>query len=138
MGNRRAVPGNDGPPLDPIFGSGSKIAALTAQFWAEFSRVLCERSLRRHHHCGLRRQSRLAAAAVSVMSPRGTGRSTRFLGNLGLHVIGADVSQHCRITPDHLPNLWLADHFLVRAFSLAVLLALQEKARSDAEQISRA
>src|SRR6476660_1138532 len=28
MGKRRAVPGDDRPPLDPIFGSGSRTAAL--------------------------------------------------------------------------------------------------------------
>jgi len=94
MGNRRAVPGNDGPPLDPIFGSGSKIAALTAQFWAEFSRVLCERSLRRRHHCGLRRQSRLAAAAVSVMSPRGEFRDVRVRDFLPDHKIRERTISH--------------------------------------------
>ena len=28
MGKRRAVPGDDRSPLDPVFGSGSEIAAL--------------------------------------------------------------------------------------------------------------
>jgi hypothetical protein len=45
VGKRRAVPGHDRPPLDPIFRSGSKIAALKCAIWTEFSLVPCEGSL---------------------------------------------------------------------------------------------
>ena len=45
MGKRFPVPSHDRPPLDPIFGSGSKIAALKCAIWTEFSLVPCERSL---------------------------------------------------------------------------------------------
>jgi hypothetical protein len=33
MGKRAAIPGYDRPPLDPIFGSGSKLQLRNAQLW---------------------------------------------------------------------------------------------------------
>ena len=38
MGKRRAVPGHDRPPLGPVIGSGSKIAALKCAIFGLNSR----------------------------------------------------------------------------------------------------
>ena len=56
--------------------------------------MLCERSLRRRHHCGLRRQSRLAAAAVSVMSSSGEFRDVRVRYFLPDHKIRERTVSH--------------------------------------------
>jgi hypothetical protein len=42
VGKRRAVPGHDRPPLDPIFGSGSKIAAFEMRNFCTGEMSPCE------------------------------------------------------------------------------------------------
>jgi SAM-dependent methyltransferase len=107
MGKRRPVPGHDRPPLDSIFGSAPASAISNRDPVKRTFGNVYEDEERARAYATLEFPGTYYLAFRDLPAlirrynhgPRaldfgcGTGRSTRFLKNLGLNVVGADISQ---------------------------------------------